>query len=340
MSPGPRIVWSPNYDFWIPLPGLQRLHPFDARKFSRVHRELRRRFPGCLDGWITAPAAPASRSDLEEVHAPEYLNSLDSFEVVCAVLELPQRLRWWLALAQRFLPFWRMGSLVLKPMRWGTMGTLRAAELALEHCSAVNLSGGYHHAWPDHGEGFCFFADVALAVRRLWQTGRLGPDDRVLYIDLDAHQGNGVERAFYDEPRVCIFDMYNAANFPQDSYARSRINEDVPLDWGTKTEEYLAILRRRRPDYVCELLATGPPRLAIYNAGTDIYEWDALGGLAVSRQGVLERDQFVFDTLTGAGIPWVMVLSGGYSAESYQLVAESVCYLIRQWQQAEGKAVP
>ncbi len=335
MSPRPRIVWSPRYDFWVPVPGLQRLHPFDARKFSRVHRELRRRFPGQLDGWVTSPAAPASRAYLEEVHDPEYLDRLNSFEVVCRVLELPGRLRWWLTLFQRLMPYWRLGSLILKPMLWGTMGTLRAAELALEHGSAVNLSGGYHHAWPDHGEGFCFFADVALAVRHLWRTGELGPSDRVLYVDLDAHQGNGVERAFYDEPRVCIYDQYNAANFPGDSYARSRINEDVPLDWGTTTEQYLAILRRRLTDYVNELVATDRPRLAIYNAGTDVYEGDALGGLAVSRQGVLERDRFVFDTLTQAGIPWVMVLSGGYSAESYLLVAESVCYLIEQWQKAE-----
>jgi histone deacetylase 11 len=326
-----RIVYSPRYDYWIPIPGLQRWHPFDARKFSRVYRELRRRYPGRLDDWITAPAAPASRSYLEKVHDPDYLDSLDSFRVVCRVLEVPLRLRWWLLLAQRLMPYWRMGSVILKPMLWGTMGTLRAAELALEHGSAVNLSGGYHHAWPDNGEGFCFYADVALAVKHLWKTGRLGADDRVLYIDLDAHQGNGVERTFYDEPRVCIYDMYNGANFPGDRYARSRINEDVPLVWGTTTDEYLATLRGTLPNYVKVVSARRKPRLAIYNAGTDIYEGDALGGLAVSREGVLERDRFVFDTLTGAGIPWVMVLSGGYSAESYLLVAESVLFLLGQW---------
>ncbi len=141
----------------------------------------------------------------------------------------------------------------------------------------------------------------------------------------------GSSAALYDEPRVCIFDMYNGANFPCDRYARSRINEDVPLRWGTATEEYLATLRSTLGAYVRELVATGKPRLAIYNAGTDIYEGDALGGLAVSREGVLERDRFVFDTLTAAGVPWAMVLSGGYSSVSYQLVAESVLYLLGQW---------
>ncbi len=194
MTGQPRIVYSPRYDFWIPIPGLQRWHPFDVRKFSRVYRELNRRFPGQLAGWITAPTAPATRAYLEAVHTPDYLESLKSFGTVCRVLEAPPRLRWWLELAQRLLWFWRLGSVILRPMLWATMGTLRAAELALEHGSAVNLSGGYHHARPDRGEGFCFYADVALALLHLWRTGRLGPNDRVLYIDLDAHQGNGVER--------------------------------------------------------------------------------------------------------------------------------------------------
>lgn len=331
-----RLVYSAQYD--IHVPGLEFLHPFDGRKFSKAYARAAAGFRGDIGAWTLEPTRPADPSrDFHDVHTPKYLTSLNLASNVARILELPvPPLVGPLALVDRFLSGLGLHSVVLTPMLWATMGTTLAAEQAIRTGGAINLAGGYHHASGDRGEGFCVYADIPIALRHLWASDLLQEADRVLYIDLDAHQGNGVARAFAADRRVCIFDMYNADVYPRDWTARVRIDRDLPLKSGTGTEEYLGRLRAELPAYLENLRTGRPPALAVYNAGTDIYEGDSLGGLRVSRDGVLERDRFVLDSLGAARIPWVMVPSGGYSLESYAMLGDTVRYALDCWRAGAG----
>jgi histone deacetylase 11 len=213
-------------------------------------------------------------------------------------------------------PPWVIDRVVLRRMRLGVGGTVAAARMALEGGACVNLSGGYHHASSDEGGGFCVYADVPIAVATL-QLGR------VLIVDLDAHQGNGFERALGDRSDVAFLDMYNRQIYPRDDEARRAIRWEVPLRAGAADGEYLERLGQVLPQALDEF----KPDFAFYIAGTDIYEQDPLGSLAVSAEGVFQRDRFVFEELFKRGVPWVMVLGGGYTLESHRLVARSVASL-------------
>jgi len=271
--------------------------------------------------WIR-PKRPVAFKELMSVHTASYLGRLRQPRYVAGALEVP---------LARLLPRWLLHRCVLRPMRWGTMGTIISAKACLEHGFAVNLGGGYHHAKPDDGEGFCIYSDIALAVHALRTEGLLDESDRVAYIDLDAHQGNGVCHAFMDDRRVFIFDMYNSTIYPcYDSDARARIDCDVPLASGCHELDYLHEVVTRLPGFLDSISQSQPLALAIYNAGTDVHIEDRLGQLGVSSGGILQRDLLVVGELRRRGIPTVMLLSGGYTSISYQLVAESVIRLLER----------
>jgi histone deacetylase 11 len=215
-------------------------------------------------------------------------------------------------------------------MRWATQGTIIATREALQHGLSVNLSGGYHHAKPNGGEGFCIYSDIAIAVHSMRDESLLAPDARVVYVDLDAHQGNGVCHAFRNETRVFIFDMYNSTIYPSyDTDAQARIDCDIRLTGNCSEGEYLAELKGKLPGFLDSVGESTPIGLAIYNAGTDVFKGDVLGGLNVSAEGIAERDAFVVDQLQQRRIPTVMLLSGGYSSVTYKHIADSVMNLIR-----------
>jgi histone deacetylase 11 len=153
-----------------------------------------------------------------------------------------------------------------------------------------------------------------------------------VYVDLDAHQGNGVCHHFLSDSRVFIFDAFNADIYPAyDRTARDRIDCPVPLGLGCTGTEYQRRLELALPGFLDSLTRTGRVGLAIYNAGTDVFEGDALGGLRLSASDVLARDLFVIEQLRARGLPVVMLLSGGYSRESYRLVANTVGALLRRY---------
>jgi histone deacetylase 11 len=281
---------------------------------ARVGRSL-------AHAWVKPPR-PVNNTELLRVHTEQYLRKLCDPNFIAQVLEIPQ-LRW--------LPGSICDRLILRPMRWATMGTIVAAREAMDHGLAVNLSGGYHHASPDFGHGFSAYADIGLAIHELRRTGRLGEGDKVVYVDLDAHQGNGVCRTFVNDSRIFIYDQYNALNFPFDQRAQRRIDCDVQLAPGCHEIDYLARLQTKLPPFLDAVTRTGEVKLAIYNAGTDIYSGDRLACLKVSAAGVLKRDRFVLEELTGRKIPTVVLLSGGYSSESYRMVAEMVAFILETW---------
>ncbi|MBL0892022.1 MAG: histone deacetylase [Gemmatimonadaceae bacterium] len=193
-------------------------------------------------------------------------------------------------------------------------GTLEAAECALREGVAMNLAGGTHHAFPDRGEGFCTFNDVAIAVRRLQALGRVR---RVAIVDLDVHQGNGTHACFADDPTVYTFSMHGAKNFPFHKVSGTR---DVELEDGTGDDTYLGLLREHLP----EVLRASRPDLVVYLSGADPHEGDRLGRLALTFEGLMARDAYVVGSCREVGIPVVATMSGGYGRNVHDTVAVHV----------------
>ena len=190
-------------------------------------------------------------------------------------------------------------------------GTLEAVRHALSHGIAMNLAGGTHHAFPDHGEGFCVFNDVAVAIRLL-QRDRLVR--RVAIVDLDVHQGNGTHAIFADDRDVYTFSMHGGRNYPFHKVAGTL---DVELADGTGDEEYLAALYAALP----RVLAASSPDLVVYIAGADPHAGDQLGRLALTFDGLARRDAFVLDSCREVGIPVAITIGGGYGRRIEDTVA-------------------
>ena len=314
----PRLVYSAAYN--IGLLGLERLHPFDSRKYGRAWKALKRRFGPALREATIRPSGPITREQLLTVHTPDYLARLRDSKYAAQVLEVPQI---------RYLPSAVIDWCILRPMRWATMGTLLAAREALRCGLTVNLSGGYHHARPEDGEGFSVYADLALAIADLRASGALGENDRIAYVDCDAHQGNGVCRCFDRDSSVFIYDQFNSEIYPwRDAKAQRRIDCAVPLYTTCHGADYLDALRKKLPPFLDAIARNGRIGLAVYNAGTDIVGGDPLGRMNVSEAHVLDRDRFVIDQLVTRGIPTVVLPSGGYTRESFRLIANMVEYVL------------
>lgn len=190
-------------------------------------------------------------------------------------------------------------------------GTIAATRRALAHGLAMNLAGGTHHAFPDHGEGFCVFNDVAVAIRLL-QRDRLVR--RVAIVDLDVHQGNGTHAIFAADDDVYTFSMHGGRNYPFHKVAGTL---DVELADGTADDEYLGMLHAALP----RVLAASSPDLVVYIAGADPHEGDQLGRLAVTFDGLAWRDAFVLDSCLEVGIPVAITIGGGYGRRIEDTVA-------------------
>lgn len=308
------IIYSPEYD--IKFYGAEFLHPFDSRKYSKAWEQLKSRYGNKLIGLTTAPGSPISDDDLHKVHTDVYIDLLKDKKIVASALEVP---------LISFLPHFMIDHSIIRPMRWATAGTVLATEKALKYGIAINMSGGYHHASQQRGEGFCLFNDVGVAVSIMRERTLLAKSDKIAIIDLDAHQGNGFEHVFMEDKAVYIFDMYNKDIYPNDQVAKHKIYVDVPLPFGTGDNVYMNLLKEKLPSFLDGIDDT---KLVFYNAGTDILAGDRLGALNVSKQSVVDRDVYVFEQLIDRNLPFVMLLSGGYTPQSYQIIAESLSRLI------------
>jgi histone deacetylase 11 len=308
------VVYDRRYNFGFP--GSQRLHPFDLRKFARAWKLLGQHLGARLpEMHVTVPSV-ASDEELLLVHEAAYLESLRQSAVIAQAVEIP---------ALRRAPWWLLNRFVLQPMRWATAGTIIAGRIALKHDLAFNLGGGFHHAKPRGGEGFSIYNDIAVMIRSLRKDGLLGTDARIAYIDLDAHLGNGVAWCFLDDSSVYLFDMHNCAIYPMwDLRASQRIDCPIALQPGCAGGEYLDRLQSQLPGFLDSIGRSAPIALAIYNAGTDVLEGDALGNLALTPGDVLIRDRFVLQTIRDRSIPTVVLTSGGYSDQSYRAIAQMI----------------
>ena len=190
-------------------------------------------------------------------------------------------------------------------------GTVAAARHALTHGTAMNLAGGTHHAFADHGEGFCVFNDVAIAIRLLRDEGLLR---RAAVIDLDVHQGNGTHAIFADDRDVFTFSMHGGRNYPFEKVAGTL---DIDLDDGTEDAEYLAALADALP----RVLHSAHPDLVVYLAGADPHEGDRLGRMKLTFAGLARRDVMVLQACREVGLPVAVVIAGGYGARIEDTVA-------------------
>jgi acetoin utilization deacetylase AcuC-like enzyme len=277
-----KCSYHPGYQTELP-PG----HPFPMSKYPLLKDRLLAE--GVLAPHDILQPEPLDIQTLELVHTREYLGKLES-----SGLSAAEQRRLGLPWSQAL---WRRSRLA-------SGGTLLAARTALAQGLAGNLAGGTHHAFADHGEGFCVLNDVAIAALELRSERAI---ERALVIDLDVHQGNGTAAIFESVEEVFTFSMHGERNYP---LAKMRSNLDVPLRDGVGDAEYLDSLERHLP----AVLQAADADIVFYLAGVDVAAGDRYGKLALSEEGIRLRDRLVIDAVRGRGVPLVIVLAGGYAA--------------------------
>ncbi len=270
-----------------------------------------------MDGFVTpggvtlrVPDHKATDQELLIVHDRSYLDSLRrSITLARAIEVLP------FAMAPRAFLDWTF----LTPKRWAVSGTLLGAREALKNGLAFSLSGGFHHAKRDQGEGFCILNDIAFAIKTLQAESLV---KKVIYVDLDAHQGNGVTEIFMHDPSVKMFDIFNGDIYPYEEESfRARIDASFPLPMETESKVYLNLLHSELPEFLDQHRDAD---LLIYNAGNDVVIDDQLGGLCLSQLDVVQRDLFVIEQARERKIPLLFLPSGGYTSFSYRLIGETI----------------
>jgi acetoin utilization deacetylase AcuC-like enzyme len=259
---------------------------------------------GVLSSTDLLEPQPIELEDALLVHDSDYLNKLQSGDLSRA----EQRrigLSWSEAL-------WRRSRLA-------SGGTLLAARHALRDGVAGNLAGGAHHAFADHGEGFCLLNDVAIAIRKLRKENAIA---RALIIDLDVHQGNGTAAIFEAEPEIFTFSIHAERNYPP---VKLRSTLDVALREGAGDCEYLETLHTHLPAVLDHAIAD----IAFYLAGVDVAQGDRFGKLSLTEDGIRRRERLVIHAVRARSVPLVIVLAGGY-AVSPGRVAELHAHVFRE----------
>ena len=277
----PLHCWS-SARYTIPLP---EGHRFPIEKYRLLREAVLAR--GLVAPEAMHEPARAERAIVELVHTRAYVSRFER-----GAMDEQE---------QRTLGFPWSEALVERAFR-AVGGTVEAAGAALDRGLAMNLAGGTHHAFADHGEGFCVFNDVAIAIRALQREGRI---TRAAIVDLDVHQGNGTHAIFADDPTVTTFSMHGGKNYPFRKVAGSR---DIELPDGCGDEEYASLLERALPEVLREARAD----LVVYLAGADPHEGDRLGRLKLTYEGLKRRDVLVLDTCRFVGLPVCVTIAGGY----------------------------
>lgn len=261
-------------------------HVFPSAKFRAIHDRLRAE--GLLgDGNLIVPAA-AARKDVLRVHTAAWTGALLDGTITAgevARLEIPY------------------SEAMVSGFVYHAGGSIAAAEAALEDGAAFNIGGGFHHAFPGHGEGFCAIHDIAVAIRAMQNAGRIRT---AMVIDTDVHQGNGTAAIFARDESVFTLSIHQLNNYP---YEKPPSDLDVNLEDGLGDAEYLDRLGAALEEAFARL----QPDLIAYVAGSDPYFDDQLGGLKLGIEGMLERDRLVAGFARDRGIPIFAGLAGGYA---------------------------
>jgi acetoin utilization deacetylase AcuC-like enzyme len=282
-----KLVYHPGYDLNLGE------HVFPSRKYRLIHDRL-------LDEGFAEPMdfvepQPASDDAVLRVHEPGWVQRLKTGTLSpqeIERLEIPYS-------KQMVEAFWL-----------ATGGTILGARNALVDRIGFNIGGGFHHAFPGHGEGFCAIHDVAVAIRALQHEKLI---ERALVVDCDVHHGNGTAAIFTGDRSVLTLSMHQFNNYPSEK-PPSVI--DIHLRDGIEDEEYLDRLRA-----ALNVAISFTPSMIFYVAGADPYREDQLGGLSLTMEGLKQRDRVVFETALGMGVPAVGTLAGGYARNTADTVA-------------------
>jgi acetoin utilization deacetylase AcuC-like enzyme len=301
-----KLIYSDEY--YLPI----GQHVFPAEKYARVHRQL-------IESGVTDPSdfvtpQPASDQDILLVHTPQYVQKLKT-----GTLSTQEEM-------QLEVPF---SPELVRAFWLATGGSILAAQYALKDSVAVNIGGGFHHAFPDHGEGFCMINDVAVAIRRMQGDGKIRT---AMTVDCDVHHGNGTAAIFagrrtISEPlpssapavfgrkplmrgahdgEVFTISLHQENNYPAQKPPSSI---DVDLPDGVTDDDYLAWL----DNALSSGLRQFTPDLMCYIAGADPYREDQLGGLGLTIEGLKRRDELVFRVARAQSIPVMVTYAGGYA---------------------------
>lgn len=289
---------SYSHGYFVDLGGP---HSFPMQKYPLVYAALTAE--GRLRKARVLEPREMGAEDLLLVHTSQYLDKLFHGRLTAA--------------EQRRLGF-RWSPALVRRARLAAQGTLLVARRALTDGLAANLAGGSHHAFPDHGEGYCALNDIAVAIRALRGEGRAR---RFALVDCDAHQGNGNHAIFAADPEVFTFSIHGQHNYPQ---AKVPGDWDIGLPDATPDPAYLAVLEAALP----QLLARARPDLVFYIAGVDPYAGDRLGRLGLTLAGLQGRDHLVLSACRARGLPTVVTFAGGY-AQNLQDTVEAHCNTIR-----------
>jgi acetoin utilization deacetylase AcuC-like enzyme len=300
-----RLVYHNGY--FLPLGP----HVFPAQKYRLIHDRLLQQGIASEEDFLTP--GPASDDDIRLVHTSDYVDKL-----LHGTLTPQEEMQMEIPYSPELVEaFWLSAG-----------GSILALQRSLQDNICFNIGGGFHHAYPDHGEGFCAIHDVAVAIRRAQRDGLV---KNVMVVDCDVHQGNGTAAIFpphrsapgrlpssfgaptpetsgHDEPTVFTISLHQANNYP---FYKPPSSIDVNLPDGTNDEQYLSWLdnalssglRQFQPDALC------------YVAGADPYREDQLGGLALTIEGLKQRDLKVFQIARAHGIPVMVTYAGGYARQ-------------------------
>jgi acetoin utilization deacetylase AcuC-like enzyme len=277
-----KLVYHDRYDLNLGA------HVFPSQKYRLVHDSLLAE--GIADATDFLAPAPARDEDVLLVHSKEYVHKLKT-----GTLSYAEQLR-------MEIPY----SLELIEACWlAAGGSILAARRALADGWAANIGGGFHHAYPDHGEGFCVLHDVAIAIRRMQFDRAI---ETAMVIDTDVHHGNGTAAIFGGDSTVFTLSIHQENNYP---YPKPPSSLDINLEDGVGDDEYLAILDKN----LHRAFEQFQPGLIFYIGGADPYREDQLGGLALSLEGLKRRDALVFDYARHLRIPLAIALAGGYARQ-------------------------
>jgi acetoin utilization deacetylase AcuC-like enzyme len=283
-----KLIYDDRYDLNLGA------HVFPSQKYRLVYERL-------LQDRIAAPEdflkpTPASNEDILRVHSQDYVYKLKTGSLTRAEvmrMEVPYS-------AELIEACWLAAG-----------GSILAARRAIEDGFSANIGGGFHHAYPDHGEGFCVIHDVAVAIRKMQADGAI---ERAMVVDTDVHQGNGTAAIFGGDETVFTLSIHQEHNYP---YPKPPSTVDVNLPDGVGDADYLAILEK----YLHRSFNEFSPQLLFYVAGADPYREDQLGGLALTMDGLARRDALVLGYAQRNQVPTAVTLAGGYARKVEDTVA-------------------
>jgi len=275
-----KLVYHERYDLNLGP------HVFPSQKFRLIYEMLLREGIATQEDFLRPN--PASDEDLLRVHTADWVHKLKTGTLTASEamkLEVPY-------------------SRELAEAVWlAAGGTILAGQSALRDGFGSNLSGGFHHAYPGHGEGFCAIHDVAVAIRKLQADGAV---KKAIVVDTDVHQGNGTAAIFRSDPTVFTLSIHQENNYPAHKPPSSL---DLNMADRVDDDEYLSALIPA----VQKALDEFQPDILFYVGGADPYCEDQLGGLSLTKEGLKTRDRQVFDEARRRGIPVATTLAGGYA---------------------------